>query len=197
MPVQGSLADSFRKATVADGKYEESVRVGVQKMRARQIKQELDRLGVSAVGAIEKEDLVERLVAARLNKPVATTAQPPPSPPAPPPAPPVEVVGSGGAAGTPFGDMSAEEAQAFEEAAKQLGVDQGDAMKMAQAMFDNPSALSLMMEIQSKPKVQEAMMEMATGGEAAALKYMNDPEVAEYMRRLEKLGLDAGFPGMS
>ena len=69
-------------------------------------------------------------------------------------------------------------------------------MKMAQAMWEDPSAMELMMEIQSKPKVQNALMEMATGGEAAVLKYAEDAEIVAYMQKLEKLGMNAGFPGV-
>ena len=47
----------------------------IRAMRIRQIKDELEQLGGSSVGAFEKEDLVERLMNAREIKRAATTEE--------------------------------------------------------------------------------------------------------------------------
>jgi hypothetical protein len=193
MPPKGagkgaSLQDGARAAgsgaaaarTVTEGEIRQSL-VG---LRVRDLKGELARLGVSSAGAIEKEDLVERLVAARLS--------PPPPPPPAAPASATEVVRDGDGervAGGGFGGGLG----GLGDAAKQMGVSESDALKMAEAMFADPEAMSIMSEIESKPNVQQAMLEMAQGGEAAALKYASDAEVMHYMRKLEQLGLNAGF----
>ena len=62
---------------------------------------------------------------------------------------------------------------------------------MNQLMSD-PKGLELMMELQSNPRVMQAAMEMSTGGEAAAQKYANDPEVQRYIERVQRL---MGFEG--
>lgn len=60
---------------------EAEIRDEVEKLRAREIKRELEALGVNAADAFEKAELVERLVQARLrgDTPVAEEAAGPPS----------------------------------------------------------------------------------------------------------------------
>ena len=66
------LAGGFFHGYGADGKYERAS--GWECRRCAHGRSSRSSIGsASAVGAIEKEDLVERLVAARLSKPVATT----------------------------------------------------------------------------------------------------------------------------
>ena len=55
-------------------------------MRAKELKAELTTLGVSTADCFEKEDLVMKLAAARLNPP-PPAASPAPAPPPPPPSP--------------------------------------------------------------------------------------------------------------
>merc|ERR1719510_349532 len=65
-----------RRVAMAAGN-EADIRAEVQGMRARDIKQKLEALGVDAADAFEKSELAERLVRARLEG-----AQAPQTPPA-------------------------------------------------------------------------------------------------------------------
>ena len=169
----------------------ESMRRELQGMRVKQLKAELRERGIPHADAIEKVDLVERLVSARLSSPAPpSSTSAPPSPPAATSPPEVEVVGNSNASTNPFGGFgggsSPLDDAALGEAARQMGVDEGEARKVAEMMMSDPSAMQLMMEIQSKPRVMEALMDVAANGEAAAAKYVGDAEVMSYMQKLEQ-----------
>ena len=174
------------------------VRASVSAMRVKQIKAELDSLGVAHRDAVEKVDLVERLVQARLNPPaasVAPTAPPPPAapPPAPPPAtpPPVPEVFTEAdlkEMERKLADDPVAAASAFDNIASNLGVDQDEAMAQAQRMMDDPAGAALMQEMAANPRVMAAAMDIAMNGEAAAEKYANDSEVLALLQKMERLG---------
>ena len=84
-------------------------------MRVKDLKAELDRLGVAWRGVcFEKEDLVRSLEEARLAPPPPAPSPPPPSPPPPPPPPAWPPANVGGRLGG-FGDAVAQaEAEAAE-----------------------------------------------------------------------------------
>ena len=149
-------------------------------MRVKAIKAELTSLGVSHADAVEKIDLVERLVQARRSPPPpAAAAAPPPPPPSPPPPPPEVVTEE---------EMETAFANAggFDGMASNMGVDPKEAMAQAEKMMADPEGAQLMMEMQSNPKVMQAAMDIAVNGEAAALKYENDPDVMALLQKLEK-----------
>lgn len=86
----------FRRVAMAAGN-EAEIRTEVQGMRAREIKQQLEALGVDAADAFEKSELVERLVRARLDG-----VEPAPKEPETEPAPEASTAGGEAAdAGAP------------------------------------------------------------------------------------------------
>jgi len=160
---------------------EAAIREAVAGLKVRQIKSELASLGVPHADAIEKSDLVERLVQLRLtgaDQKAAPTAPPPPPPPpaAPPAAPP--------ATPPPEVYTATEMEDAFSDFPSNLGVDPKDAMEQAERMLNDPEGAALMQEMQSNPRMMQVAMDLAMNGEAAAMKYQNDKEV---MTLLEKL----------
>ena len=146
-------------------------------MRVKELKAELNQLGASHADAVEKEDLIERLVQARLNPPPAPPTAAPPPPPAPPPTYSAADVESAFASG---------DGAAFEGMASNLGVDPQEAMAQANRMMSDPEGAKLMMEMQANPKVMSAAMDIAMNGEAAAEKYASDPEVLALLQKLER-----------
>lgn len=168
---------------------EAEVRQSVNALKVRQIKAELDSLGVRHADAVEKVDLVERLVKARRNPPASApppSAAPAPPPPASPPSPPPEVFTAEQMKGAFDGSDPAAAAAAFDGMANNMGVDPADAMAQANKIFSDPEGAKLMMEMQNNPKVMQAAMDIAMNGEAAAQKYANDPEVMELLTKLER-----------
>ena len=79
---------------------------------------------------------------------------------------------AGGAAGNPFGGMGG------------MG-GMGDVMGKAQEMMKNPKVMELMAKAQQNPKMMKAMQE-CMGNPAAFAKYQNDPEVADFVKELQK-----------
>jgi len=65
--------------------------------------------------------------------------------------------------------------------------DPATAMAQVERMMEDPEGRALMMEIQSNPAVMAAAMDIATNGENAALKYEDNAEVMNYLRKLEEL----------
>lgn len=201
-------------ASGSSAQSEEDIRSEVQRMRVRAIKEELTALGVAHADAVEKEELVVRLVNARLKGGASAAPPPPPAPPSPPPTPPPEVItdnpagGVGGGANpfananpfaSPFGGGGGgagfpDSVEDFDAFASQLGVDPKEAMAQAEAMAANPEAMGMMERMQQNPRVMEAVMDIAMNGEQAAKKYENDAEVLAMVREMEKLS--GQFPGM-
>ena len=81
-------------------------------MRVKELKAELTELGVSTADCFEKEDLVMKLAAARLNPP-PPAASPAPAPPAPAPAPAASAADSE--------EVAAMKVKAIKEELTQLG----------------------------------------------------------------------------
>ena len=204
-PVLVAAAATAAAAATTDfsGMSEDEIRTQVGAMRVKALKAELTSLGIPHADAVEKADLVARLVDARLNgsagaaagsstsaqpsPPAAAVPAPPPSPPPPPSTTPFANPFGGGAG---FPDSPED----FDKFASELGVDPKDAMAQAEAMASNPDAMAMMMRMQANPRVMEAVMDIAMNGEAAAAKYENDEEVLAMMQEMEKLS--GQFPGM-
>ena len=198
-----ATAAAAAATTDFSGMSEEEIRTQVGAMRVKALKAELTSLGIPHADAVEKADLVARLVDARLNgsagaaagsststqpsPPAAAVPAPPPSPPPPPSTNPFANPFGGGAG---FPDSPED----FDKFASELGVDPKDAMAQAEAMASNPDAMAMMMRMQANPRVMEAVMDIAMNGEAAAAKYENDEEVLAMMQEMEKLS--GQFPGM-
>jgi len=181
-PWAPSKASASSSATPSSSATEADLVTEVGKMRIKQIKAELDALGVPHADAIEKSDLVERLVSAR-QRPAASSPPPAAAPAATPVA--AEVVTGGTDASMPFGDIN--ELGDIPDGMLPDGVSKEEAFGAMNDLMNNPKGMQLLMEMQSNPKVMQAAMEMSTGGEAAAAKYANDPQVMGYMKRLEEL----------
>ena len=198
-PAADSLQARAARARVANPESaasEAEVRASVEAMRVRAIKEELDVLGIGHTDVVEKQDLVDRLVTAKLNPPdMAATVQPAPAtaPPAPPP-PPAPPSAGADPFSNPFG-AGLPGPEAFDSFASQLGVDPREAEKQAEAMASDPDGLKLMEKLQNNPKVMEAIMDIAMNGEAAAEKYAADAEIMALMREMEDFGSKGGFPG--
>ena len=161
-------------------------------MRVKQIKQALDELSVPHADAVEKSELVERLVRARKaaaagTRTAASPATPPAVPRAPPPPPPSTSAASGAPYRFEFDDMAD-----LPDGVLPENVSKESALEAMNQLMSDPKGLELMMELQSNPRVMQAAMEMSTGGEAAAQKYANDPEVQRYIERVQRL---MGFEG--
>ena len=164
------------------------MRESVTKMRVKEIKAELTSLGVRHADAVEKLDLVERLVQARMNPQASAPAPAPPPPPAaapPPPPSPTEVF-TAEEMERQFAQNPEAAAAAFDNMANNLGVDASEAMAQAEKMMNDPEAAKVMMEMQNNPRVMQAAMDIAMNGEAAAQKYASDPEVIALLQKLEK-----------
>lgn len=87
-------------------------------MRVKELKAELTELGVSTADCFEKEDLVIKLEAARLNPP----APAPPAPPASPaPAPPASPAPAPGASAADRAEVNAMKVKAIKEELTKLG----------------------------------------------------------------------------
>jgi hypothetical protein len=156
-------------------------------MRVKQIKQELDELGVPHADAVEKSELVDRLVRARKAvgaRDGATPANPPAAPAAPaaPPPPP----STSAASGAPY-RFGLEDMADLPEGVLPENVSKESALEAMNQLMNDPKGFELLMELQSNPRVMQAAMEMSTGGEAAAQKYAKDPEVQRYMERVQQL----------
>ena len=156
-------------------------------MRVKQIKQELDELGVPHADAVEKSELVDRLVRARKavgSRTAATPANPPAAPAAPaaPPPPP----STSAASGAPY-RFGLEDMADLPEGVLPENVSKESALEAMNQLMNDPKGFELLMELQSNPRVMQAAMEMSTGGEAAAQKYAKDPEVQRYMERVQQL----------
>lgn len=162
------------------------MRESVSAMRVKQIKAELDTLGVSHRDAVEKADLVDRLVSARLDPTAAAAAPPPP----PPPAPPADVFTAADMAEmeAKFANDPSAAASTFDTISTNLGIDQEEAMAQAQKMMNDPAGAAIMEEMSSNPKVMAAAMDIAMNGEAAAEKYSSDPDVLALLQKMEQLG---------
>ena len=65
------------------------------------------------------------------------------------------------------------------------GPDQAEAMKQLEVLMSKPEGMALLQELESKPSFMAAAMDIAANGEAAAAKYEDNPEVIEYLQRLE------------
>ena len=162
-------------------------------MRVKQIKQELDELGVPHADAVEKSELVDRLVRARKAvgardgaiavgaRTAATPANPPAAPAAPPPPP-----STSAASGAPY-RFGLEDMADLPEGVLPENVSKESALEAMNQLMNDPKGFELLMELQSNPRVMQAAMEMSTGGEAAAQKYAKDPEVQRYMERVQQL----------
>ena len=175
-------------ASSAPAASEADVRESVTKMRVKEIKAELTSLGVRHADAVEKLDLVERLVQARMNPQASAPAPAPPPPPAaapPPPPSPTEVF-TAEEMERQFAQNPEAAAAAFDNMANNLGVDASEAMAQAEKMMNDPEAAKVMMEMQNNPRVMQAAMDIAMNGEAAAQKYASDPEVIALLQKLEK-----------
>jgi hypothetical protein len=149
----------------------------IGQMRVKQIKQELDELGVPHADAVEKSELVDRLVRARKavgardgaiavgSRTAATPANPPAAPAAPPPPP-----STSAASGAPY-RFGLEDMADLPEGVLPENVSKESALEAMNQLMNDPKGFELLMELQSNPRVMQAAMEMSTGGEAAAQKY--------------------------
>jgi len=167
-------------------------RAEYQKMRVKDLKAELDRLGVSHADAVEKSDLVDRLVqriesggaqaADSSSTPSPAASGPPPQQQPPPPSAPSN--GTSGGGGSPGGGFPGGAMPNF--GGEGMPTEQ-EAMKQLEALMANPDGVKLLQELEQNPAVMAAAMDIAQGGEAAAYKYENNAEVMAYLRRLEKI----------
>ena len=89
-------------------------------MRVKELKAELTTMGVSTADCFEKEDLVMKLAAARLNPP-PPAASPAPAPPAPPPSPPPAPAPAPAASAADSEEVAAMKVKAIKEELTQLG----------------------------------------------------------------------------
>ena len=171
---------------------ESDVREEINGMRVKAIKNELDSRGVSHADAVEKSDLVARLVQARMRGTSAPPPPPVPPPPAPPPPAPPPATSSPSAnpfaGGFPGGFPGGPEPTQAEldGFASQMGINPEEAKAQADKMMSNPEGMALMEKMASNPKIMQAAMDIAMNGEAAAEKYANDPDVMGIMQELEK-----------
>lgn len=164
----------------------------IGQMRVKQIKQALDELSVPHADAVEKSELVERLVRARKAAAAGTrTAASPATPPAAPRAPPPPPPSTSAASGAPY-RFGLDDMADLPDGVLPENVSKESALEAMNQLMSDPKGLELMMELQSNPRVMQAAMEMSTGGEAAAQKYANDPEVQRYIERVQRL---MGFEG--
>ena len=179
-------SDGSAPAAGVPGSSEAALLNEIGQMRVKQIKQELDELGVPHADAVEKSELVDRLVRARKAAAVgartaATPANPPAAPAAPPPPP-----STSAASGAPY-RFGLEDMADLPEGVLPENVSKESALEAMNQLMNDPKGFELLMELQSNPRVMQAAMEMSTGGEAAAQKYAKDPEVQRYMERVQQL----------
>ena len=167
-------SDGSAPAAGVPGSSEAALLNEIGQMRVKQIKQELDELGVPHADAVEKSELVDRLVRARKAvgaRTAATPANPPAAPAAPPPPP-----STSAASGAPY-RFGLEDMADLPEGVLPENVSKESALEAMNQLMSDPKGFELLMELQSNPRVMQAAMEMSTGGEAAAQKYAKDPEV--------------------
>jgi hypothetical protein len=180
-------SDGSAPAAGVPGSSEAALLNEIGQMRVKQIKQELNELGVPHADAVEKSELVDRLVRARKavgSRTAATPANPPAAPAAPaaPPPPP----STSAASGAPY-RFGLEDMADLPEGVLPENVSKESALEAMNQLMNDPKGFELLMELQSNPRVMQAAMEMSTGGEAAAQKYAKDPEVQRYMERVQQL----------
>ena len=90
-------------------------------MRVKELKAELTELGVSTADCFEKEDLVIKLEAARLNPPAPAPPAPPASPAPPPPASPAPAPAPAAPSAADRAEVNAMKVKAIKEELTQLG----------------------------------------------------------------------------
>jgi len=178
-----------------------NTRAEYQKMRVKELKAELDRLGVPHADAVEKSDLVDRLVqriesggahaAGSSSMPSPAASEPPRQQQSPqqsprPSAPSDGTSGGGGFPGGGFSGGGFPGGTIPNFGGEGMPTEQ-EAMKQLEALMANPEGVKLLQELEQNPAVMAAAMDIAQGGEAAAYKYEDNAEVMAYLRRLETI----------